>query len=116
MSPPPLHRAKQQSSGSFHLASSQRWGSISSQGRDFIAGQLYGVPALDPVIFAVVGAAGMAQEGGGEGAVPFLVGLGFCLGAPLVYGAISFVMGLLYAVVLNFVFKYTGGLELEIQS
>jgi hypothetical protein len=75
-----------------------------------IFGGIYGV------ILAIAGAIGMSNQGGDEAGVFLLMALGTCLGAPIMYGLMSFLMGLLYAAVMNFVFKYTGGLELKIES
>jgi hypothetical protein len=81
-------------------------------GAGLFLGLLFG--GLYGIIFAIMGAVGLGQ-GEEEAVVGLVVGLGFCLGGPIVYGLLSFVMGLLYALILNLVFKYTGGLELEIQ-
>ncbi len=83
-------------------------------GAGLFLGLIFGV--IYGVVFFLVGAAGMAQDGGEQAAIPLFMGIGFCLGAPILYGVFGFVFGLLYAVILNFVFRYTGGLELEIQS
>lgn len=37
------------------------------------------------------------------------------IGAPVFYGLFSFVFGLVYALILNLVLSWAGGLELEIE-
>ncbi|MEM7306091.1 MAG: hypothetical protein AAF682_05440 [Planctomycetota bacterium] len=74
-----------------------------------VLGLLYGI------IFGIVGAVGLA-DGAEEGGVMLVAGAGMCIGVPLAYGALSFLFGLLYGVILNLVFGFVGGLELRIEA
>ena len=74
-----------------------------------IIGVIYGV------ILGIIGAVTMGS--GEEEGFVFLIGavVAAC-GFPIAYGLMSFIMGLLYALVLNFVFRRTGGLEIRIEG
>src|SRR5262245_61130695 len=73
-----------------------------------VIGVLYGIG------LSIVGVVGMA-DGDEDMGWLLLAGAGACIGAPILYGILSFLIGLLYAVILNFVFRFTGGLELKIE-
>jgi len=62
----------------------------------------------------------LSGASGGEGAAGIAAlgiggGVGIMIGAPIFYGLVSFVFGLLYALILNIVLGWVGGLELEIE-
>ena len=63
-------------------------------------------------------AVGIGSNGAGMGTAGMGIGaaLGMVIVAPLGFGALHFIAGLMYAVVLNFVLRKTGGLELSIEK
>lgn len=65
-------------------------------------------------LFSVMGAAlggAMKQEGGGFG---MLFGLGAIIIAPILYGVLGFIGGLIMAFLYNLVAKVVGGVELDL--
>lgn len=75
----------------------------------FVAGGIYAA------VFAVMGAAMLAQNGNGGGGALF-VALGSLCIMPVVYGGLSFVFGALYAFIFNISTRFTGGLEIEVEE
>jgi hypothetical protein len=70
-------------------------------------------------LIAVVGGGAMLAMGGEEGAfgggMMMGVGLAAVVVAPIAYGLIGFIGGLISAWFFNLAAKYTGGLELDVQ-
>ena len=75
------------------------------------------VGAVPYALFATL-LAGVAADSGESGAAALGIGaaLGMVIVGPLVLGAVQFIAGLIYAVVLNFVLRITGGLELSVEK
>jgi hypothetical protein len=81
-----------------------------------LMGLIVGIPyGLIVILIGLAGAAGN-QQAAGVAALGIGGGLAIMVLFPLVYGFFSFVGGLIYALVLNFVLGLAGGLELEIRS
>ena len=76
-------------------------------GLGLVIGVLYGFG------LGIAGVIGVANDEE-DMAVLLPIAAGVCIGAPIAYGVFMFLMGLVYAVILNFVFRFAGGLELEI--
>lgn len=75
-------------------------------------GKLLGVLyALMGLLFApfilIAGAAGGTRGAG--------MGVGFALAAPIIYGVLGFIGGLIAALLYNLVAKFVGGIEVEIE-
>ena len=69
------------------------------------------------LLFSLVGFAAQAGAGGGgpRANVPFAaVGVGMMFLAPVFYGIMAFLGGVIYAVLYNVVASMTGGLEIEL--
>lgn len=88
-----------------------------------LLGLLAGVPmGLFMLLMSLVGGAAVAtsDQGTTEGMMGAGAGVGMALfmmvGIPLLYGALSFLFGLIYGLIINLVFKMAGGLELEIEN
>jgi hypothetical protein len=68
----------------------------------------------------VGGAAAASGDAATEGMVGAGAGVGMALfmmvGVPLMYGAVSFLFGLIYGLIVNLVFSMAGGLEVEIEN
>lgn len=65
------------------------------------------------ILLSVIGAAAGQQNAGAIGAMGIGMGLAMIVGIPVFYGAIGFVIGLIYAAVTNLVLGVIGGLEVE---
>lgn len=48
-------------------------------------------------------------------AFPFIFGLGFALAAPVIYGVMGFLQGVIGAFIYNLVSMLTGGIEVEVE-
>jgi len=89
-----------------------------------LIGLLVGVPTgLFMLVMSLVGGAAVAASGDEattEGLVGAGAGVGMALfmmiGIPLMYGAMSFLCGLIYGLIVNLVFSMAGGLEVEIEN
>ena len=68
------------------------------------------------ILFGLIGAGAAEQDGASFAAVGIGGGLAVMIFAPVPYGAMSFVFGLLYALIINVALKWIGGLELEIRG
>ncbi len=71
-------------------------------------------------LFAVVGGGAMMAMGGAEdaaigGGMVMVMGLAAVIIAPIFYGILGFIGGVISAFFFNLAAKYTGGLELEVQ-
>jgi hypothetical protein len=89
-----------------------------------LIGLLVGVPmGLFMLLMSLVGGAA-AVSSGDEAATGGMIGAGagvgmalfMMVGVPLTYGAMSFLFGLIYGLIINLVFSMAGGLELEIEN
>jgi hypothetical protein len=89
-----------------------------------LIGLLVGIPmGLFMLIMSLVGGAAAASSGD-DAATGGLIGAGAgvgvalftMVGIPLLYGATSFLFGLIYGLIVNLVFSMAGGLELEIEN
>ena len=81
------------------------------------AGLLIAIPY--GLILMLLGAGiGANAEQGGAGIAAFGIGGGLVtmIALPLIYAALSFVIGLIYGLILNVVLHLAGGLELRIES
>jgi hypothetical protein len=81
-----------------------------------LMGLIVGIPygAIAILIGLVGGASG--EEGSGVMAAAGIGGgLLMMVLIPLLYGAFSFVFGLIYALIINLVLGFTGGLEIELR-
>ena len=83
-----------------------------------VLGSIYaGLGLIFGLIFAAVSLVGMSPlaGAGGQSAVPgILFGGGAVIALPLLYGFFGFVVGLVVGAIYNFVAKFVGGLELEV--
>lgn len=83
----------------------------------FLAGLVAGVVYGLFVMMLGAGAGAGTEQGGPE---LFIFGVGGGLVTmilvPLVYGAVGFIAGLIYGVIINIVLHLSGGLELRIES
>ena len=80
-------------------------------------GLLIGIPY--GLMLMLVGAGiGASAEQGGAGITVFGVGGGLVvmIALPLAYAALSFIVGLIYGLIINVVLGMAGGLELRIES
>jgi hypothetical protein len=85
---------------------------IAGLGIGLLIGVIY---ALFGSLLAMVGMFGGEDTAGLAGMGIVLAGMAV-VGVPLVYGGLSFVSGLIYALILNVVLGWTGGLEIRIES
>lgn len=53
---------------------------------------------------------------GGDGGIFAALGIGFAILAPVIYGAMGFLMGAVMAFIYNLVAKFTGGFEIELED
>lgn len=83
-------------------------------------GVIYGLMSLVFVpfflIFSVI-ASMVPHMGPGPGPLPIMlgIGIGFMIFAPLLYGFIGFITGLIGACVYNLVAQWIGGIEVEVE-
>ncbi len=75
-----------------------------------VLGMLYGILSLLIVPFLVLSFAFTARTGG---AFPAIFGIVFAVMAPILYGVLGFIGGLLAAALYNLIAKWTGGLVIE---
>lgn len=78
-----------------------------------LIGILYGI------MFAVMGlvsVGGAGAKGGPPAAAMLGMALAAAIGVPILYGVMSFVFGLIWGLILNFMFRVVGPLEVEIQA
>lgn len=68
-------------------------------------------------LLSLIGAGVVASEGQGgfEALLPIFFGVGAVIILPLFYGLMTFLVGMLIAVVYNLVARLVGGLELELE-
>jgi len=52
---------------------------------------------------------------GQEAPLPFIFGLGFAIMAPVFYGVMGFLVGVIGAAIYNLVARWVGGLEVEVE-
>jgi hypothetical protein len=77
-------------------------------GLGLIAGAVLSLASFFGLVFS-------AGDGAGEQDIALFLGLGAILFAPLLYGALGFIGGILSAVIYNFAAGIAGGLELEVR-
>jgi hypothetical protein len=77
-----------------------------------IFGVFYGGFAI---LFGMISAASGQEGAGAAGAMGVGMGLAMMVVIPLFYGAMSFVFGVIYALIINLVLGFTGGLEIELK-
>ena len=75
---------------------------------------LYGLLSLVVVPFLLLGLT--FSQVGGKPQPTDLVGFGFVLLLPVLYGIAGFIFGMLGAAIYNLVAKWTGGLEFEVRD
>ncbi|MBC8354300.1 MAG: hypothetical protein H8E66_20085 [Planctomycetes bacterium] len=83
----------------------------------FFGGLLIGIPY--GLMLMILGAGiGANAEQGGAGVTVFGVGGGLVMmfALPLVYAALSFLVGLIYGLIINLVLHLSGGLQLRIEA
>ena len=68
------------------------------------------------ILLGIAGASTGQEEAAGFALVGIGAGLAVMVGAPVMYGLMSFVMGLIYGLIINVVLAMAGGLELEIRG
>jgi hypothetical protein len=68
------------------------------------------------IVVSLAGAPQMQQQGVNMAAFGIGGGIALMIFAPIIYGVMMFVFGLIYAVVLNVALRLIGGLELEIRG
>ncbi len=87
---------------------------------NMIAGTI--VAAIYGLMFLLFFVAGIGMGGAQVAPGPAELGIfvaiaiGTIIFVPLISGLMGFVMGALYALILNFVFHFTGGLEVQIRA
>jgi hypothetical protein len=79
-----------------------------------IVGVIYGGVLL---MLGIVGAAAGGQQADAAGFAAFGIvgGIMAIVLIPLFYGVVSFIVGLIYGLIINFALRIAGGLELEIR-
>ncbi len=78
------------------------------------AGILVGIPyGLFVIVLSVM--AGFAAEEGGVAAFGVVGGIALMIFLPLFYAVVSFIGGLIYALIINFVLSMIGGLEMRFE-
>ncbi len=75
-----------------------------------IIGLIYGL------IFMMVGVVGLAGRNGPGAGIGIGLGLGFIILMPIVYGMMSFIFGMIYALIYNLAAGAVGGIELELED
>jgi hypothetical protein len=81
-----------------------------------LMGLLVGIPyGAMAILFGVVGGASGEEGSGVLAAAGIGGGLVMMVVIPLFYAAFSFIFGLIYALIINLVLGFTGGLEIELQ-
>ncbi len=81
-----------------------------------LGGLLYGGLLAIPSLLGIGGGlTGKAPGAAGVGGLGLVLSLVIAIGFPLAYGAVSFVCGLINAVLINVVLGLSGGLELELE-
>jgi hypothetical protein len=81
-----------------------------------MSGAIYGCLGLIFVPFALIGGlAGMAS-GQGKDAIGGIIFLVFGILAPVIYGAMGFVLGAFSAWIYNLMAKWLGGIQIELQQ
>jgi len=78
-----------------------------------IAGVVYGGILI---LMGIIGASGGQGENTGFALAGIGVGLAMMIFVPVAYGIMSFIVGLIYGLIINVVLAFAGGLELEIRS
>jgi hypothetical protein len=82
-------------------------------------GVLYGFMGLIFVPFfllmAFIGTIAPRPHGGPPIAFPAIFGLGFAVAAPIIYGIMGFLTGLIGGFLYNLVAKWIGGIEVEVE-
>jgi hypothetical protein len=80
-----------------------------------IFGILYGAIGLIfiPFILLMITFAPHAQNG--RNALPAIFGGVFALAAPVIYGVMGFVLGLISAAIYNLAARFVGGIEVEVE-
>jgi hypothetical protein len=77
---------------------------------------ILGVPyGLFAMAIGLIGGASGEEGSGVMAAAGIGGGIAMMVLIPLIYGAFSFVFGLIYALIINLVLGFTGGLEIELQ-
>lgn len=78
-----------------------------------IAGVIYGGILI---LMGIIGASGGQDEAAGFALVGIGGGLAVMIMVPIAYGIMSFLIGLIYGLIINLVLALSGGLELEIRN
>ena len=78
-----------------------------------IAGVIYGGILI---LMGLIGASSGQEEAVGFALAGVGGGLAIMVSVPIFYGLMSFIVGLIYGLIINLVLTLAGGLELEIQS
>lgn len=81
-----------------------------------VFGLFYGVFMILAAIIGFSAAAGGEQEGFGLAAGGLMGAVCVIVLFPLMYGALSFLFGLIYALIINLVLNLAGGLEFEMEA
>jgi hypothetical protein len=81
-----------------------------------VLGSLYGLLGLIiflplSIVFSLLGVAAIKGT-----AMPVAFGLGFAILAPVFYGIMGFIFGVISAAIYNLVAGWTGGLEFEVRD
>jgi hypothetical protein len=80
-----------------------------------VFGLLYGVLGLLFVPFFLIMATVTPQLPPGQRGVFAIMGLGFAVAAPLIYGVMGFLFGVIGGALYNLVAKWVGGIEVEVE-
>lgn len=95
----------------------KRLKSISPLRAGIVLGVLYAMMVfLGGLIILLFGLAGFFSSGADGGAEIFGVGIGFIILAPLLYGILGFIGGVICAWFYNLIAKMTGGLEFTVEE
>lgn len=97
------------------LANRRRIKRVSPLQAGKMLGLLYACLGLLFIPIFLVASIGMAQLPEAQRGPFALVGVGFALAAPVIYGVMGFIFGVISAALYNVAAKWIGGLEIEVE-
>jgi hypothetical protein len=76
---------------------------------------LYGAMGLIFVPLFVITSVIVSHLPNARGGLPFFVGIGFAIAAPVFYAVMGFLAGVISAAIYNLIAKWLGGIEVEVE-